>query len=96
MRKAFDDCTVMAGVENDFECVYITKDAAVAFLGEIEAENEKLREFAGWLMTYISPEGLQVVCNRACPAYDGCCGAMECHFRDWAERRANELGIEVE
>lgn len=44
MRKAFDDCTVMAGVENEFECVYITKNAALSYLTEIEEENAKLRE----------------------------------------------------
>lgn len=43
MRKAFDDCTVMAGVENDFECVYIVKSAALAILREIDDENTKLR-----------------------------------------------------
>lgn len=44
MRKAFDECTVMAGVEPDFECVFITKDAALSYLDEIDAENAKLRE----------------------------------------------------
>ena len=44
MREAFDSCTVMAGVEPDFECVYITKNAAKLYLAEIEAENAKLRE----------------------------------------------------
>lgn len=43
MRKAFDDCTVMAGVEDDFECVYIVKRAALAILDNIEAENARLR-----------------------------------------------------
>ena len=37
MRKAFNECTVMAGVEPDFECVYITKDAAVLMLDDIDA-----------------------------------------------------------
>lgn len=41
LREAFDDCTVMAGVENDFECVYITKTAAMRLLDEIDAEHEK-------------------------------------------------------
>lgn len=44
MRKVFDECTVMAGVEPDFECVYITKDAALLYLNEIDADNAKLRE----------------------------------------------------
>jgi hypothetical protein len=44
MREAFETCTVMAGVEPDFECIYITKDAANALFNEAEAENVKLRE----------------------------------------------------
>lgn len=44
MRKMFDECTVMAGVEPDFECIYITKDAANALFDETEAENAKLRK----------------------------------------------------
>lgn len=37
LRKAFDDCTVMAGVEPDFECVYIVKAAALTILDDIDA-----------------------------------------------------------
>jgi DNA repair ATPase RecN len=44
MREAFDSCTVMAGVENDFECVYITKAAAMLCLAEIDEENAQLRQ----------------------------------------------------
>lgn len=51
IRKAFDECTVMAGVENDFECVFATKTAALLYLDEIDAafrelleKNAKLRE----------------------------------------------------
>ena len=36
LRKAFDDCTVMAGVEDKFECVYITKAAATKLLDEVD------------------------------------------------------------
>lgn len=41
LREAFNDCTVMAGVENDFECVYITKQAALNLLDEIDAAHER-------------------------------------------------------
>lgn len=44
MRDAFESCTVMAGVEPDFECIYITKAAANMLFDEAEAENAKLRE----------------------------------------------------
>lgn len=44
IRKAFDDCTVMAGVENDFECVYVTKAAALLYLNEIDAVFRELLE----------------------------------------------------
>ena len=44
MREAFDSCTVMAGVEPDFECVYITKSAMTLYLADIKAEDAKLRE----------------------------------------------------
>lgn len=36
LRKAFDSCTVMAGVKPDFECVYITKSCALLYLDELE------------------------------------------------------------
>jgi hypothetical protein len=49
MRKVFDACTVMAGVEPDFECVYMTKGAALLYLDEIDAENAKLLEQIHWL-----------------------------------------------
>lgn len=41
LREAFNGCTVMAGVENDFECVYITKQAALNLLDEIDAAHER-------------------------------------------------------
>jgi hypothetical protein len=44
IRKAFDECTVMAGVENDFECVYVTKAAALLYLNEIDAAFRELLE----------------------------------------------------
>lgn len=44
MRKVFDACTVMAGVDPDFECVYMTKGVALLYLDEIDAENARLRE----------------------------------------------------
>ena len=49
MRKAFDDCTVIAGADNEFECVYITKSAAIALLDKIdeafEAGHERAMEY---------------------------------------------------
>lgn len=44
LREAFDSCTVMAGVENDFECVYIVKAAAMLYLDEIDAAFRKLAQ----------------------------------------------------
>jgi len=54
MREAFETCTVMAGVEPDFECIYITKNVANALFDEAEAENNKLRELVKdmWLYDY--------------------------------------------
>ena len=51
MRKTFDDCTVMAGLspDIDFECVYITKSAALKMLDKIdeafEAGHERAVEY---------------------------------------------------
>ena len=51
MRKTFDDCTVMAGLspDIDFECVYITKSAALKILDKIdeafEAGHERAVEY---------------------------------------------------
>ena len=42
MRNAFDACTIMAGVEPDFECVYMTKGVALLYLDEIDAEFDKM------------------------------------------------------
>lgn len=44
LREAFDSCTVMAGVENDFECVYIVKAAAMLYLDEIDAAFQELAQ----------------------------------------------------
>lgn len=44
LREAFDSCTVMAGVENDFECVYIVKAAAMLYLDEIDAAFRELAQ----------------------------------------------------
>lgn len=52
MREVFETCTVMAGVEPDFECIYITKGAANALLDEAEAENDKLRELVHGLYEF--------------------------------------------
>lgn len=39
LRKSFDDCTTMAGTAgNEFETVWITKDAALKMANDIEAE----------------------------------------------------------
>lgn len=47
MRKIFDKCTTMAGVEPDFECVLIVKSAALSCLDEIdEAFRELVRTTA--------------------------------------------------
>lgn len=81
MRKAFDDCTVMAGVENDFECVYITKAAAMLYLDEIDAA---FRELAR--TTVKCQNGECDSCEYGNPTGFGC--TWDDHMR--------ELGIEVD
>ena len=81
MREAFDECTVMAGVEPDFECIYITKDAANALFDEAEAENAKLRELV---------EDMHRCFVRGHDWGPYCAGETV-----WVEQRMRELGIEV-
>ena len=81
IRKAFDDCTVMAGVENDFECVYITKAAALLYLNEIDADYDMLRELCKELL------------GLCYDAYEQKWGWDD----DWAlaYEQAKKLGVEV-
>ena len=55
IRKEFDKCTVMAGVHNKFECVYITKSAALKMLDKIdeafEAGHERGVEYGRQLVS---------------------------------------------
>lgn len=81
IRKAFDECTVMAGVENDFECVYITKAAALLYLNEIDAA---FRELAR--TTAKCQNGECDSCQYGNPTGLGC--TWDTHMRD--------LGVEVE
>lgn len=89
MREAFETCTVMAGVEPDFECIYITKDAANALFDEAEAENAKLRELVSGL-DYCSDELNSAECER-CPLYD----PADPNLEPKCVRMMRELGIEV-
>lgn len=89
LRKAFDDCTVLAGIANTFECVYITKAAATAMLEEVEAENAKLRELVRHLYTCMErqePDGSLLCAN--CP-YEN--ESNECDY----ELRMEELGVDA-
>lgn len=81
MRKAFDDCTVMAGVENNFECVYITKAAASLYLDEIDAA---FRELAR--TTAKCQNGECTSCEYGNPTGFGC--TWHAHMQ--------EFGIEVD
>ena len=99
MREAFDSCTVMAGVEPDFECVYITKDAANALFDEAEAENAKLRELCVDMFTCISHaneadwfyfERDKHGCGMSCVVNGEGCGLSV------LADRMRELGIEVD
>ena len=36
---------------------------------KLKAENEKLREYAAYLLDFIDPAAHQSGCNRSCPAY---------------------------
>lgn len=81
LREAFDSCTVMAGVENDFECVYITKAAAMLYLNEID---EAFLELAQ--TTAKCQNGECDSCKYGNPTGLGC---------TW-DARMLELGIEVQ
>lgn len=104
LRKAFDDCTVMAGVENDFECVYIVKSAALSILDEIDDENAKLRQ----LVRDAWGNGHSDKSCGDCEIMDECHAEIEeackkgngrwntrCLFERRIEDRMRELGIEV-
>lgn len=80
MRKAFDDCTVMAGVKNDFECVYITKAAAMSYLDEIDVAFRELAQ-----TTAKCQNGECTSCEYGNPTGFGC--RWPVHMR--------ELGIEA-
>lgn len=92
MRKAFDACTVMAGVEPDFECVYMTKGAALLYLDEIDAENAKLRELVSDVYT-LHWNGLD--CTE-CPWFDECDTAGGCPWLSIFADRMRDLGVEVD
>ena len=85
MREAFDSCTVMAGVEPDFECIYITKDAANALFDEAEAENAKLRELVKYAYE-CAIHSDHATCDD-CERMNGCCILVD---------RMRELRIEVD
>ena len=92
MRKMFDECTVMAGVEPDFECIYITKDAANALFDEAEVENAKLRKLVqGFLSEHADylAEGNYFIGDLDLEH------AMR-HNQAYFRREARKLGIEVE
>ena len=59
-----------------------------------EAENEKLREYAAYLLDFIEPAAHQSGCNKSCPAYKTCVGSTRCTFVSWAIQKARELGVE--
>lgn len=74
LRDAFDSCTVMAGVENDFECVYITKDAAMLLADRIDERHgraladaelcvsptEAQMEELGWVKLPVDADGVPI------------------------------------
>lgn len=93
MRDVFETCTVMAGVEPDFECIYITKGAADALFDEVEAENAKLRTVNARLAELV--EGMLDLLRLGLVSGEGiskkwCRDRWE-HYRD----RYRELGVEV-
>ena len=98
MREAFDECTVMAGVEPDFECVYITKDAANALLKEAEDENDELKRLVRDLHKALF--SLDIDHCQACPRDNingPCtkhmiCGSDECSI----EGDMRKLEVEVD
>jgi len=62
----------------------------------LRTSNERLREFAAYLVKYVDPAGYQDICNIECPASTRCRGKPICTFPDWAIEKAKELGIEVD
>ena len=93
IRQAFDECTVMAGVKNDFECVYITKAAALLYLNEIDDENAKLRELVKKLVI------LAFARCANCDLLDASCALVptqKCLLWNECESIARELGVEVD
>lgn len=92
MRKMFDECTVMAGVEPDFECIYITKDAANALFDEAEAENAKLRKLVqGFLSEHADYLGDGNYCIEDLDLLH----TMR-HNQAYFRHEAKKLGIEVD
>ena len=90
------------GAWSDDACDYDTYDEMHTFIADaeyeyekLEADNEKLREFASWLVEYVDPASHQDTCGMECPAHKMCAGKSTCAFPDWAIERAKELGIEV-
>ena len=79
LRKTFDDCTVMAGVE-EFECVYVTKAAALRCLDEIDEAFRKLAQTTAKCQNAECSS-----CEYGNPTGFGC--TWDAHMRD--------LGIEV-
>lgn len=81
LREAFDSCTIMAGVEDDFECVYITKSAAMLYLDEIDEAFQEL------LQTMVKCQNGECdSCKYGNPTGFGC--TWDAHMQD--------LGIEVD
>ena len=93
MRRAFDDCTVMACADPDFECVYIAKNAALLYLNEIDAENAKLKDYAreclaaiiGWTWAINEHKGVDLM-DDSSPATQTMKELL---------KRAKELGVET-
>lgn len=102
LRKAFDNCTIMAGVEPDiFECVYIVKSAALLYLDEIDDENAKLRiDCDEWRRV---AESKQDIIDHMRDARDDNAKLRELvqyicdenYGDDWFAEKAAELGIEA-
>ena len=65
-------------------------------VGELQAENAKLRELAHAMLLYIDPASHQDTCGIECPAHSTCEGKSMCSFPDWAVRVARDLGVEVD
>lgn len=97
MREAFEECTVMAGVEPDFECIYITKDAANVLFDEAEAENAKLRELVRDMWPFAKAGWVHTCPNRECCLFEECDAdsERECPIEEHMAARMRELGVEV-